>query len=71
VVNKFDFYNYFKNNPGKEFSKEEVINFFSKSVEDEIAIEHILSEIEVESTYSLSSLFVTCKADTVYYKWNE
>jgi hypothetical protein len=71
VIKKLDFIDYFKNNPGREFSKEEVINLFSKSIEDEIAIEQFLSEIEVESTYYMSNLFVTCKAGTVYYKWNE
>jgi hypothetical protein len=68
---KSDFYEYFKKNRGMEFSKEEIINIFSKSHEDEVEIERFLSEMEVESTYSPSNLFVTCKAGTVYYKWNE
>jgi hypothetical protein len=71
MFDKLDFYNYFKENRGKEFSKEEIINIFSKSIENDIEIEHFLSEIEVESTYFPSNLFVTCKSGTVYYKWNE
>ncbi|MDP8906913.1 MAG: hypothetical protein M3M88_05280 [Thermoproteota archaeon] len=71
MIDKSDFYEYFKKNSGMEFSKEEIINVFSKSPEDEVEIERFLSEMEVESTYSQSNLFVTCKAGTVYYKWNE
>jgi hypothetical protein len=71
MIGKMDIYNYFKKYPNMEFSKEEIINIFSKSTEDEVEIEHFLSEMEVESTYSDSSLFVTCKGGTVYYKWNE
>lgn len=71
MIDKSDFYEYFKKNRGREFSKEEIINRFSKSSEDEVEIERFLSEMEVESTYSPSNLFVTCKAGTVYYKWNE
>jgi hypothetical protein len=71
MIDKSDFYEYFKKNRGMEFSKEEIINIFSKSSKDEDEIERFLSEMEVESTYSPSNLFVTCKAGTVYYKWNE
>ncbi len=71
MIDKSDFYEFFKNKRGIEFSKEEIINIFSKSSEDEVEIERLLSEMEVESTYSPSNLFVTCKAGTVYYKWNE
>ncbi len=71
MIGKLDFYNYFRKYPNMEFSKEEIINIFSKSTEDEVEIEHFLSEMEVESTYSHFNLFVTCKAGTVYYKWNE
>ena len=71
MIDKSDFYEYFKKNRGMEFSKEEIINIFSISSKDEVEIERFLSEMEVESTYSPSNLFVTCKAGTVYYKWNE
>ena len=71
MIDKSDFYDHFKKNSGMEFSKEEIVNIFSKSSEDEVEIERFLSEMEVESTYSQSNLFVTCKAGTVYYKWNE
>ena len=71
MTDKSDFYEYFKKNRGMEFSKEEIINIFSKSSMDEVEIERFLSEMEVESTYSSSNLFVTCKPGTVYHKWNE
>ncbi len=71
MIDKSELFNYFKKNYGTEFSKEEIINIFSKSSEDEIEIDDFLSELEVESTFVTSNLFVTCKAGTVYYKWNE
>jgi hypothetical protein len=71
MFDKLEFFNYLKKNHDREFSKEEIINSFSKSIEDERKINDILSEIEVESTYFQSNFFVTCKAGTVYYKWNE
>ena len=71
MIDKSDFYEYFKKNSGLEFSKEEIINIFSKFSKDEVEIERFLSEMEVDSTYTPSNLFVTCKAGTVYYKWND
>lgn len=71
MIDKSELFNYFKKNYDTEFSKEEIINIFSKSAEDEIEIDDFLSELEVESTFTLSNLFVTCKAGTVYYKWNK
>lgn len=67
--NKMDFLNYLKKNPEAEFSKEEIINIFSKSIDDEKEIDNLLSEIEVDYTYGPSNLVVTCKGGTVYYKW--
>ncbi len=69
MISKSEFFNYLKNNSDKEFSKEEIINLFSTSLEDEDDIDKMLSEIEVEYTYNRSNLFVTCKAGTVYFKW--
>ncbi|MBA3751085.1 MAG: hypothetical protein H0X03_09400 [Nitrosopumilus sp.] len=71
MIDKLEFFKYLKKNHGIEFSKEEIVNIFSKSAEEESKIDDFLSEIEVESTYSQSNLFVTCKAGTVYYKWNK
>ncbi len=71
MIDKSELFNYFQKNFGTEFSKEEIINIFSKSAEDEIGIDDFLSELEVESTFAPSNLFVTCKAGTVYYKWNK
>ena len=69
MINKSEFIDFFKINSGIEFSKEEIINMFSKSSEDENEIDDFLSELEVDSTYASSNLFVTCKSGTVYFKW--
>jgi hypothetical protein len=69
VINKLEFIDFFKINSGIEFSKEEIINMFSESDEDENEIDDFLSELEVNSTYASSNLFVTCKGGTVYFKW--
>jgi hypothetical protein len=68
MINKLEFIDFFKINSGIEFSKEEIINMFSKSNEDENEIDDFLSELEVNSTYASSNLFVTCKAGTDYFK---
>lgn len=69
MINKLELIDFFKINSGIEFSKEEIINIFSKSNGAENEIEDFLSELEVNSTYASSNLFVTCKAGTVYFKW--
>jgi hypothetical protein len=71
MIQKSDLVDYFKKNYDKEFSKEEIINIFSKSSDDENEIDRFLSEMEVDSTFTQSNLFVKCKAGTVYYKWNK
>lgn len=71
MINKSELVDYFKKNYDNEFSKEEIINIFAKSSEDENQIDNFLSEMEVESTFAPSNLFVKCKAGTVYYKWNK
>jgi hypothetical protein len=69
MINKLELIDFFKINSGIEFSKEEIINIFSKSNGDENELDDFLSELEVNSTYASSNLFVTCKAGTVYFKW--
>jgi len=71
MINKSDLFDYFEKNYDREFSKEEIINTFSKSIDDESIIDQFLSEMEVESTFTPSNLYVKCKAGTVYYKWNK
>ncbi|HEY6536645.1 MAG TPA: hypothetical protein VIY08_12730 [Candidatus Nitrosocosmicus sp.] len=71
MIDKFNLVDYFKNNINVEFSKEELINTFSKSVEDENEIDQFLSEIEVKSTFVPSNILVNCKGGTVYFKWME
>lgn len=69
MLTKNEFFNYLKKNSNKEFSKEEIINLFSNSFDEEEQIDKILSEIEVESTYQRSSLIASCKGGTVFYQW--
>lgn len=68
MLTKQDLFEYLKNHD-KEFSKEELINRFSVSQDDEILIEKMLSEVEVEYTYSKKPLNATCKSGTVYFRW--
>jgi hypothetical protein len=69
VLSKAQFFNFLKINNNIEFSKEEIINRFAESNNEEQSIESLLSELEVESTYTNSNLHASCKAGTVYYKW--
>jgi hypothetical protein len=69
MLDKDQFFNFLKINNNMEFSKEEIINRFAESKNEEQSIDSLLSEIEVESTYTNSNLIASCKAGTVYYKW--
>lgn len=69
MLNKNQFFAFLKINNKMEFSKEEIINRFAESKIEEQSIDSLLSEIEVESTYTNSNLNASCKAGTVYYKW--
>lgn len=69
VLNKNQFFNFLKINNKMEFSKEEIINRFAESKIEEQSVDSLLSELEVESTYTNSNLNTSCKAGTVYYKW--
>ncbi len=69
MLNKDQFFNFLKMNNNMEFSKEEIINRFAGSKNEEQSIDSLLSELEVESTYTNSNLIASCKAGTVYYKW--
>ena len=60
---------FLQENCNQEFSKEDLINRFSNLQIDEIVVEKVLSEIEVEFTYSKGELVATCKAGTVYFRW--
>jgi hypothetical protein len=71
MINSHDFINHLKKNPDTEFSKEEIINTFSKTEEEENIVNNLLSEIEVESTFTRTNLTVNCKGGTVYFKWNK
>ncbi len=70
MITRNDFINYLKRNSDTEFSKEEIINTFSNTKEDENFMDNLLSELEVESTYTQTNLNVNCKGGTVYFKWN-
>lgn len=69
MLTKQDIFQFLKNHHNNEFSKEEIINRFSKNQSDEVLIEKMLSEIEVEYTYARKPLNATCKGGTVYFKW--
>lgn len=69
MLTKQDLFDFLQNNCDQEFSKEAIINRFSESQADEILVEKMLSEIEVEFTYSRKPLNATCKGGTVYFKW--
>jgi hypothetical protein len=69
MLNKDQFFSFLKKNNSMEFSKEEIINRFAESKNEEQSIDSLLSELEVESTYMNSNLIASCKAGTVYYKW--
>jgi len=69
MLNKDEFFSFLKINNSMEFSKEEIINRFAESKNEEQSIDSLLSELEVESTYMNSNLTASCKAGTVYYKW--
>lgn len=69
MLNKDQFFDFLKINNKMEFSKEEIINRFAESKNEEQSVDSLLSELEVESTYANSNLIASCKAGTVYYKW--
>ncbi len=69
MLNKDQFFDFLKLHNNIEFSKEEIINRFAESKNEEQNIDSLLSELEVESTYTSSNLIASCKAGTVYYKW--
>ena len=69
MLNKNQFFDFLKINNKMEFSKEEIINRFAESKNEEQSVDSLLSELEVESTYTNSNLIASCKAGTVYYKW--
>ncbi len=69
MITKEKLIKYLKETTPKEFSKEEIINKFSNSIDEENKLNDLLSEIELESTYYKTNLNVSCKAGTVYYQW--
>ncbi|MGN6347150.1 MAG: hypothetical protein ACTHL3_09670 [Candidatus Nitrosocosmicus sp.] len=70
MISRIDFFNFLKENNNSEYSKEEIINLFSESLDEEKKIDNLLSELEVDSTISPSNLMVKCKAGTVYFRWD-
>jgi flagellar biosynthesis chaperone FliJ len=69
MITKEKLIKYLKETTSKEFSKEELINKFSNSFDEENELNDLLSELELESTYYKNNLNVSCKAGTVYYRW--
>jgi hypothetical protein len=69
MLNKDILIDFLRSNDGNEFSKEELINRFAVSEENEELVDKLLSEIEVENTYNKRELIASCKGGTVYFKW--
>ncbi|MDQ3872788.1 MAG: hypothetical protein M3258_04160 [Thermoproteota archaeon] len=63
--------NILRRDPSKMYSKEEILNLLAP-IEKDKEIEALLAELEVESSVGegRSNVYATCRAGTVYYKWN-
>jgi hypothetical protein len=63
--------NILRRDPSKMYSKEEILNLLAP-IEKDKEIEALLAELEVESSVGegRSNVYSTCRAGTVYYKWN-
>jgi hypothetical protein len=63
--------NILRRDPSKMYSKEEILNLLAPIKKDK-EIEALLAELEVESSLreGRSNVYSTCRAGTVYYKWN-
>lgn len=54
------------------YSREEILNLLAERQNDK-EIDKLLAELEVASSLkeSKSDVYATCRAGTVYYKWNK
>jgi hypothetical protein len=61
-----------KKDPSKMYSREEILNLLAEKKSDG-EIDKLLAELEVASSLkeSRSDVYATCRAGTVYYKWNK
>lgn len=61
-----------RKDPSRMYSREEILNLLAERQNDE-EIDKLLAELEVASslTESKSDVYATCRAGTVYYKWNK
>jgi hypothetical protein len=61
-----------RKDPSKMYSREEILNLLAERQNDE-EIDKLLAELEVASSLkeSKSDVYATCRAGTVYYKWNK
>ena len=61
-----------RKDPSKIYSREEILNLLAEKHDDK-EIDKLLAELEVASSLkeSKSDVNATCRAGTVYYKWNK
>ena len=61
-----------RKDPSRMYSREEILNLFAGKNND-AEIDKMLAELEVASSLkeSRSDVYATCRAGTVYYKWNK
>lgn len=61
-----------RNDPARIYSREEILNLLAEKQSDK-EIDTLLAELEVASSLkeSGSDVYATCRAGTVYYKWNK
>lgn len=61
-----------RKDPSRMYSREEILNLLAGKNSD-AEIDKLLAELEVASSLkeSRSDVYATCRAGTVYYKWNK
>jgi hypothetical protein len=55
--------------PGKMYSREEILNLLASKKKDR-ELEQLLAELEIASSPK-ADIYATCRGGTVYYKWNK
>lgn len=61
-----------RKDPSRMYSREEILNLLASKNSD-AEIDKLLAELEVASSLkeSRSDVYATCRAGTVFYKWNK
>ena len=58
-----------RQNPGRMYSREEILNLLASKKQDR-ELEQLLAELEIASSPK-ADIYATCRGGTVYYKWNK